>query len=505
MNSPKSWIRDLPVWLLWAASLLVIAYAVHENYARFISLIPYDNWEAGLNVVSWRVAHGESMYGSMAQADGLEPGFYTPLLPYLLVLIFRITHFSLFYGRAISLVAGLGFFLIFLRVFLAGRPRTELVFAAALLLAVDLQLTGLWTSPRKDIGMLRFCLGYLTATARAMATGHPGWLAAALGLFALAFWWKQTAVFLAPVPLVVAVLTRPRISRALIVAVIGPFVVFALSLLAARLLAPDMYQMIFVIPAGYRISPRVAALYFLGILDFLPLVLLSVHFFLQQKTDLWRSSKLLPWLAATALVTLPTGLMAAGKTGGGTNSLAFFLYAGYGLVIVCLPQLFQRIRSPDEPLGARLGLASIFSAYLLILPLNIMHTPSRVDEHRWAGDAGRPVVMDFARHFPGKLVSPQDPTIALETKGYAGVSLVLEWDHRLWKWPLPKVLKEIDEADCVVTCGTNGSWRQWPFDDMDQILTQRHYHSFPTNALAGSEYRIWLRDNPVPVKSAPQP
>ncbi len=500
MNSPKSWIRGLPVGLLWAASLLVIAYALYQNYTRFISLIPYDNWEAGLNVVSWRVAHGESMYGSMTQPGGLEPGFYTPLMACLLSLIFHFAHFSLFYGRTISLVAGLGFFLIFLRVFLPGRPRTEVVFAAALLLAADLQLTGLWTSPRNDIGMLFFGLCYLTATARAMATGRPGWLAAALGLFALAFWWKQTAVFLAPVPLVVAVLTRPRISWTLIVAVTGPFVVFALSLLGARLLAPDMYQMIFVIPSRYAISPRVVARYLLGMLDFLPLVLLSLHFCLQTKTDLWRSSKLLPWLAATALVALPTGLAAAGKTGGGTNSLSFFLYAGYGLVIVCLPHLFQRIRSPEEPFGARLGLAAIFSAYLVILPLNVLHTPSRVDEHRWAGDAGRPVVMDFARHFPGKLVSPQDPTIPLETKGYAGVSLVLEWDHCLWKWPLPKVLKEIDEADCVVTCGTNGSWRQWPFDDMDQILSQRHYHSFQTNALAGSEYRIWLRDNPGPVQ-----
>ena len=76
-----------------------------------------------------------------------------------------------------------------------------------------------------------------------------------------------------------------------------------------------------------------------------------------------------------------------------------------------------------------------------------------------------------------------------------GFLSVLEWDHQLWKWPLPKVMKEISDADCVVTIGTNGSWQLWPFDQMSEVMNAKHYHRYELNSLTNSVYQIWLRDN----------
>jgi hypothetical protein len=495
MPIPNRWANNLPLWLLLAAALGMIAFALFENYERFTFPFPYDHWEAGLNVVSWRIAHGEPLYSRMADPDGIEPGFYSPLMSELISQIFRFAHFSLFYGRLINLAAGIAFFFLFIRLFMKGRPWIEVVFATSLLMAADLQLTGLWTSPRNDIGMLFFGLVYLIAAGQAFTTQNIIWSVWAAVFFVIAFWWKQTAVFIAPVPLLVAIFTRPKASWPVIVASIGPFVVFGFSVIAARIWAPNMYQMIFVTPSKYSISPRVAVRYLLGLIDFLPLVLLSLHFCLQTKNEIWRSSKLLPWVAAVGLVSLPMGLVAAAKTGGGTNSLAFFLYAGYGLVLICLPAQFEKILTPEQPFVVRLGLAAIFSTCLIILPVNVLHTPSLVHGYRGLGDAGRPTVIDFVKNFPGKTVCPQDPTIPLEAKGFAGISLVLEWDHQLWKWPLPKVMKEISDADCVVTIGTNGSWQLWPFDQMSEVMNAKHYHRYELNSLTNSVYQIWIRDN----------
>jgi hypothetical protein len=95
------------------------------------------------------------------------------------------------------------------------------------------------------------------------------------------------------------------------------------------------------------------------------------------------------------------------------------------------------------------------SLLLYELPHRTAAVPGQLGEEALKGGYGvddRALVVAEARLLPGKVICPDDPTIPLTAKGYAGSTAVFEADAVYWdpNRTMEVVLKEIDSADYVI-------------------------------------------------------
>lgn len=105
------------------------------------------------------------------------------------------------------------------------------------------------------------------------------------------------------------------------------------------------------------------------------------------------------------------------------------------------------------------------------------------------GDAYYGQVVAAAGNLPGKVVCPEDPTIALLAKGYAGRSLFFEYDRLGWPVEAPlHVFDELDGADFVIQI--KGDFQQLLSDD---ILLRKHFTMRERMIDETSVYVLWQR------------
>jgi hypothetical protein len=481
----------VPVWLVAGASLFVIAASVAKITRTTMIKNPIDMWEAATVSVAARVAHGEPMYAAMNEPTGIEPGLYSPLQPVVLAAIFHFTGPSLLPARIINLLAGALFIIIFLCALEIGRGIWLTIFAVAVLLAIDEQLSGLWALPRTDAVPLLCALVFVSAAFRACSRNSIGWTIVAHAALLAGFFWKQTIVAIAPAPLLAALLSRSATRRMIVFFCLGPVLVLGLSGALIYCLSPNMYEAMFRTAARFAIQPRVAALYAYGLLLSAPLIgiallwiTLSPGLPVHNRTKFW-------WAVTTAITALPLDFLAAAKVGGGPNSLAHLLYSCAAAVLCCALGFEQFLNSALVPLTKRCLFSAALASGLALTWLTVLFTPSRVNLHRTFGDSARPELLRIVKSLPGKVVSPQDPSIVLEAKGYAGVASVNEWDRRIWQWPLPKTVQEMEHADYVVTWGATNTWETWTFDPGLEMLPRLGFEPMPVPGLQNSHYTIW--------------
>ena len=460
------------------------------------SLKPYplDMWEAATDVVATQLSHGASLYAEMNKPGTLEPPFYSPLQPLVLSALFRITGPNLFWARLINLLAGAVFILLLVHATGIRGNLWQMLVGVAILLIIDRQLTGLWEVARGDPVPLLLGLIYILLSYRAVRDRSYRLLLSAQLLLMAGFFWKQTIVALALTPFVAALVTGKAPKKMLLAMAIGPVLLFIAAAVSVKLLNPNMFEVVYRIPTKYAVRPWIMALFFYNVLNSIPLVWLAILWRVcSPQTDNSLREKL-AWAAVVCVCTFPLNLAAGGKIGGGANSFLHCMYAGGAIVLLSLPEFHNFLASRDRSkLIARPVLALSLCCALVLSFMNMLHTPRRLVNSHGYGDAGRNFVMEAARKLPGKIVCPQDPTIPLLAKGYSGVSLVNEWDRRVWKWPLPKVVAELESADYVVTFGQENTPEGWPFDEGFTLMKQLGYQPMAHEALAKSNYRIWRR------------
>lgn len=492
----------IPIPLITLISVGVIAANLYFIMGQVRRPYPIDQWEASATVVATRVGQGEPMYARMNEPRSIEPGLYAPGQVYLLAGIFRITGPQLWAFRALNLAAGAVFILCLLRAFGLDRRLWTALLGAAVLLGVDRQLTGLWELPRLDAILALFGLLYVLAAWRAVSRDSIRWGLVSLAILLVGFFWKQTIIGLSPAPFVASLFVRPRASRR-----IQAFYLLAVPLLlgctvaAIALLSPNMFEAVFRTGAQFRVQPRWLALFAYNLANSTPLLWFTAAWIVARPERFGGAEpNRFTWALAVFITSLPLGFAAGAKVGGGPNSFVFFLYAAYGIFLACVPRLADYLSSREEPLAKRLILSTILGIGLIWTTANILHLPTRVVLGRWYGDHGRAEILRLARELPGKVVCPQDPTIPLFARGYAGATVANEWDRRIWKWPLPKVVQEMEEADYVITWGRPGTTETWTFDDGLLELERLGYQRQETPTLEGSGYSIWRR----PKTSSPK-
>src|SRR5262249_51062138 len=143
--------------------------------------------------------------------------------------------------------------------------------------------------------------------------------------------------------------------------------------------------------------------------------------------SLWDDRRVL-WLAAVLAVTIPFSALSVGKVGGTDNSKLPALLAMTTFCALRLPIVVRRVEARAPKLRPQVMFGTLLAALLLISEFPqlsrahaLLATPAPVDREYWK-------VVSLVRTIPGRVVCPEDPTIPLYAKSYAGLSFVAERD-----------------------------------------------------------------------------
>ncbi len=399
-----------------------------------------------------RMLHGEAVY---AVGANHATHMYGPLVTVLLAEVFRFTGPVLYVGRLASLLSAIAVLSMLAMIFGRGN-RWEYVVTVALLLAANTRTSNYFVETRPDLDSLLFAACALIVLYKGLETAkagpRPALILAGSVLLPIAVLFKQTAaVFMfVPVLSLVAQWGAPSFRKRAFAAVI-PIVTVLGTLGVIRLFAPGLWHFMVEVPAQYRVPPFRATRMLVEFLVSLPLFLLAlIHWLFTDAQDTWRVARV-RWLLAVLICTIPTSIVAFAKEGGAPNSLIPALLGVGAFCAWRAPVAFAALQEAIRPLPLRVVAGVLLGAMLF---MQVYPSPGVLTSETLKGGHGvreRAQVIAEARMLPGKVVSPDDPTIALMAKGYAGRTAVFEADAVEWSPNrLQALVKELRSADYVI-------------------------------------------------------
>jgi hypothetical protein len=227
------------------------------------------------------------------------------------------------------------------------------------------------------------------------------------------------------------------------------------AIIALKIASPVVYHYMVVVPGGYAVNwPRAAKFLWELLLDSPLFLLVFGEWLVAERGSSGRDPRV-RWLLAVLAVALPFSVVARAKVGGWSNSLLPALLAMAAFAALRLPKVLARVEGAGTPGWARLAYGGFLASLLLMTTFphltydnNLLVAASSRDREYWRTVA-------VARGLPGRVVCPEDPTIPLYAKRYAGQNVYGERDARpaggTWPAGIPQtVLAELAAADFVV-------------------------------------------------------
>ena len=498
-NSTRSrWACRAP--LMVAAGLIFIITAF--NLIRLVTApAPRNPWEATEVLEAWRSLRGMPVY-ELTPA-GHSTHVYGALVPWVQGKIFRLVGPNNVSGRMLSVVSGLALVAL-LAVTMRGESSAwYLLVAGAVILGSNNRSEQYFAENRPDMTALLF--GAAGVLLIGLGQERRRWLYVVLGTACLVsgFFFKQTAFIFGAVPLVALVLRWRRPVRSEMILAAVPLAVSASVILALKIVNPTVYHYMIFAPKAFGLDWLRAVRCFWDLLIDSPLFLvLFCECIIFDSASIDRVPRL-RWLFAVFAVAIPFSAITAGKVGGAPNSLLPALLAMTAFCALRLPRLFGSLRNLKSPLATRL-LAAIFVALLMLMSTFPHMTRSRgwiARANPWDQEYKKAVRL--VEMLPGTVICPEDPTIPLYAKGYAGQNIFSEFDTHLvnGEWPaVPPAtfLASCQTADYVVEI--TEYWQKLLTDDLLQSLG---FEPAPELAADLSCYRIWRRKplEPAPILS----
>jgi hypothetical protein len=311
-----------------------------------------------------------------------------------------------------------------------------------------------FSETRPDMDAIFFTTMALIAFYRAqeVAQGRMQILLRVTGsiLLVTAVLFKQTAAVFMLVP-ALAQFLRSGFRRQLLPALSPVFAVLAMFA-AIRYSNPGLWHFIVEVPSQYHVP--IARIGPIGteFLISVPLFLFSVvHWLYTDAVDM-RESPRTRWLLATLACAIPSGIIFFAKDGGAQNSLIPAILSVSAFCVWRAPFLFESLRNFSQPPLLRIAIGLLFGFMLFAHAYPTPGALSPVSLTAGHGTNERARIVDEARLLPGRVVCPDDPTIALDAKGYAGRTAVFEADaSNLWHTDrIASLTKEFESADYVI-------------------------------------------------------
>lgn len=478
--------RLLPL-LLVSAIYLVLMLRVSVQRVR--EPWPLSPWESAITVDAWRMNHHQPVYADPATDHATH--MYGPLVTLTAAIGERVGGVDVRVPRVISLLACAAL-AVLCGVFLSiGRSRW-IGFLIGTLTFFQFYRVFEWsTEARPDAAATLFgFLGLIClyrATQVTLTRKILVWTAGGSTLLLIGFFFKQPAMVLGVVPPIAVFLNRSQNHRGrrLLISLM-PLAWGAIALLVLRAASPWMYFYMVRVPASYPVVRKtwIKAWMEWSKFDLLFLggLLLLVILLVRRRMKLTRVDG---WLLITIAVTSLFGTMARAKVGGGFNSLLPATVAMAAFAIRAIDAWL------DQPLGSGVLLVSLLSPLLVIADFSALlrvFVPGETSQIVRHGDADYPRVIDLAARLRGKVISPDDPTIALRAKGYAGRCGDCELDahHRTLPY---YALDELKQASYVIQ--THAS-RNPTIDDA--MLQRLGFRRAAWDLSSQRVYRLWARE-----------
>ena len=315
---------------------------------------------------------------------------------------------------------------------------------------------------------------------------------------------KQTAAAFTMIPIVAVFAGDPRRLGRTVLAAFPMFLV-VISFLVMRVSAPVMWHFMVSLFGQYRIAPAKIVTIAVELLVTMPLFWAAlIEWLSTDAASSWRSPRA-RWLIATILCVVPMSCASMAKDGGAPNSLLPALVALGAFCIWRSPVLLEFLRDGRQPSTARFLLSSVVAGvlFLQVFP-NLRVLVSFRGGH---GVAERLKVIEEVRTLPGRVVCPDDPTIPLFAKGYAGRTAVLEADAAGYDFTRTEaLLKEISSADYVIVMqpavGENGMAQVTTGVGVglpDAEIERNGFERASFRSTTTPVYVLWHRVRPAPV------
>ncbi len=485
-NGQSVWIGRAP--LLVAAAIIALISAYSLNRLVFANS-PRNPWESVQVLEGWRSLRGLPVYELVP--DGHSTHVYGALAPWVQGHIFRWVGANNVSGRVLSLVSGL-LAVTLLAVTMRGkRSAWYLVFAWVVVLSVNHRSGEYFIENRPDMPALMFATAGMLLIAYGEEKRRVIYVLLGSACLVAGFFFKQTAFIFAAVPIVALILRWRRPTRSELVTASIPMAVALGAILVLRITSPIVYYYMIDMPKAFALDHVRTARCFWNLLIDSPLFLLVLGEWIVTEEGSVRKDPRVFWLVAVLAVTIPFSAVTAGKSGGADNSLLPALLAMMTFCILRLPRLLDRLENPASPVTFRLILGSFVALMMLMTAFSHMtrsYNPiaslPRWDREYWEA-------VSVARALPGKVICPEDPTIALYANGYAGRNVSMEKDTHLvngyWSDRPPEVmLAEIRAADHVVDVSHYS-------DVNDQLLLELGFEQNRDVPLDPQCYRVWRR------------
>jgi 4-amino-4-deoxy-L-arabinose transferase-like glycosyltransferase len=433
------------VFFIVIANLVFIFFRLRLSYPT--------SAEAAIITDAWRMLQGESIYATDIDH---ATHVYGPLVTIVLAQIFKITGPTLEAGRVVSAISGISAVLLLATVF--GRSdRLTFVIAVALLLAANSRTGYYFTETRPDMASVFFATAALIVLYQGQEWEKkaPRVVFTALGstLLVIAVLFKQTAVAFMFVPALamLAQFQKGSFRNQFLVAA-APIVSVLLTFALIWHFAPGLWHFMVEVPAQHNFFLPKLGRMAVELLASVPLFVLALmHWLFTDAQRDWRAPRA-RWLMAVMICAIPVSLAAFAKEGGMENSLIPALFAIGAFCAWRVPVASALLRDNRRFLSLR-----IFSGILFGLLLFTCAYPTPREalgrEALYGGNdvSDRGLVIAEARSLPGKVISPDDPTIALFAKGYAGRTAISEeWVAHCDPSRSQALVKEINSADYVI-------------------------------------------------------
>lgn len=460
---------------------------------------PLDLWEAGALVQSWQHQQGISIYKNNDAAAWM----YGPLKTYFIGTLFNLTGFNLYLGRLLSLVAISATIGVLINLFSALK-QNKLIYtyiAICIIFIYELKL-GIFVQTRPEAIPIFLSILFLILFYQAFhKNSFPLILLSAIVLV-IAFFFKQTVAGVSVIPLVAIILSRKNVFKPINLLFLLVPICSILALIGyLNLFQPEMYYYMIEVPSKYDIPPSSFVKWIYNFLVSIPIFYLFFYDWLVDSKESDNDSKTmqendyLNWILASILVMTATGILAAAKEGGTWNSLAYSFFSIYAFLLLRMEQFLDQLANLSKRSTFKALLLSSLVGGLFLLGGLSGKTSGFKQSVSGYGDSSYREVIQISKSLQGKVICPQDPTIPLIANGYAGKSIIFEYDASGWQWPLSSILTELESADYVITLGKNGSWRKWPFMNQETILGDLNFSLMTFDEIENSDYRIWKNQN----------
>ena len=493
---------SFPVHLLILASMVIVAASAASLVVRATLPYPINVWEAGLLTDAARMAQGLRVYDPAVEH---ATTMYSPLTTIVLSEIYKIFGFGLQAGRWLNVVAAsisLGMILTWF-----ARPRlADISIALAFLLAGHTRAANYFAESRPDMTAIVLILTSLLLVYRGLELARGAvqvaWVAAGSLVLAGAVFTKQTALAYAAIAPVV-VLLSDRSPRRFLLSLL-PFVPAIVAMAITWKYFPGVWRYMIEVPSQYGVPFANLRQQIVELGGAAPLFLLALiqWLFTDAAADIKRPR--IRWLMVFIACACGSGCIAAAKEGAYFNSL---IPAFLGMGAFCawrLPVLLGLLARTDIAWAAR-SAASVVVTFLLVIFVTPNFDLFRIQgQFVGLGDSSRPLVIAEARGLPGKVISPDDPTLALMAKGYAGRSAVFQADAVRWvPARIEPLIEEVASADWVILMTpvhvvpgkpTNPvliglDW--WP---RDEVLRRAGFKRVAFKTTSDPLYQLWQKE-----------